>query len=203
LEFVLDPKNARVLKMSYHKAAPVDCLGLASSRLLFMTVPRLKEKAKKDRTRNPESIRDLFAKRHIFADYVRTENLGGDLYAFLRHHAHRLRFRAPLTTAEDLIARIPVKNASDKTDGLSVETVPHDLRQRVREREWLLYEAFGYDVHPKGRPPECLSAVSLAARYGRALPDPGRYQESDRDQGARFAIASEQPQAFPGVVDIE
>ena len=203
LDFLLDPKNAPTFNRKYGADAPFDCLGLLSNRLLFMTVPRFKNKVKKSKLQNPQDIRELFARRHIFDDYVRTENLSGDLFAFLHRHAGRLRLRQSLTTADDLIARVPVLNASRKAKGLHAESVPDDLRQRVREREWLLYETFGYDVDPRGRPPQCLSAASPAARHGRVLPDPGRYQEGDREQGTGFAIASKQPEAIGGVADIE
>jgi hypothetical protein len=110
---------------------------------------------RKNKFQEPEQIRELFGKR-LYEDYVRLENLSGDLFAFLSRHSARLRLRHPLTTAEDLTARIPVKNLSAKISGLRPETVSPELRQRVREREWLFYEAFGYDADTKGRPPKCL-----------------------------------------------
>jgi hypothetical protein len=152
LGFVLDPRNAALLKADYALHAPTECIGLLSFRLLFLSVPRSLKKMAKDKFREPDQIRTLFGKR-IYDDYVRVENLGGDLFRFLAANASRLRLRHPLTTAEDMIARIPVKNVSRKIADLVPENVSPGLRQLVREREWLFYEVFGYDADPKGRPP--------------------------------------------------
>lgn len=152
LDFVLEPRNAPLVRADYARHAPTECIGLLSFRLLFLSVPRSLERMGKDRFREPSQIRRLFGKR-IYDDYVRVENLGGDLFAFLAGNACRLRLRRPLTTAEDLIARIPVKNASRKVPGLIAENISPGLRRRVREREWLFYEAFGYDAGSMGRPP--------------------------------------------------
>jgi len=45
-----------------------------------------------------------------------------------------------------------VRNASQKISGLTRERVSPALLDRVREREWLIYETFGYDENPKGIP---------------------------------------------------
>lgn len=152
LDFVLEPRNAPLVRADYAWHAPTECIGLLSFRLLFLSVPRSLERMAKDKFREPDQIRKLFGKR-IYDDYVRVENLGGDLFAFLAGNASRLRLRRPLTTAQDLIARIPVKNASRKISGLVPENVSPGLQRRVREREWLFYEAFGYDADLMGRPP--------------------------------------------------
>ncbi|HVU19569.1 MAG TPA: hypothetical protein VHE09_02485 [Rhizomicrobium sp.] len=156
LEFVLDPANASVLRSEYGEA-PNDTIGLLSYRLLYVSVPNALRRMQKPKYREREQLRKLLA-RHLYVDHVRLENLGGDLFAFLKCHSARLHFRRPLTTPEALTAQIPVRNPSPKIAGLIPERVSPELRQRVREREWLFYEAFGYDADASGRPPKCLNA---------------------------------------------
>jgi hypothetical protein len=152
LGFVLDPRNAALMRADYADHAPTECIGFLSFRLLYLSVPRSLKKMAKDKYREPDQIRALFGKR-IYDDYVRVENLNGDLFAFLEANASRLRLRHPLTTVADMIAHLPVRNASRKVPGLVPQNVSPALRQLVREREWLLYEVFGYDADPMGRPP--------------------------------------------------
>jgi hypothetical protein len=184
LDFMLDPANAPVLNRRYGEAAPFESVGLLSVRLLYVSLPNFEKRVRRDKIGNPEEIRSLFMKKHIFDEYVRTENLIGDLFAFLRRHSGRLRLRHQLTTAEELAATVRTRNTSKKIPGLSPETVSPALKKRVREREWLFYEVFGYDTDPNGRPPEC---VLMAASAGV-----GGQEEGGGDQRAGLAVGSEQ-----------
>jgi hypothetical protein len=162
LEFVLDPNNASLLRRDYGKS-PCNSIGFLSFRLLYMSVPNSLDRMRKPKFQEPDQIRQLLRKS-LYDDHVRLENLGADLFAFLSRHSAKLRMRRPLTTVEDLTAMIPVRNPSPKVSGLNPDSVSPELRQRVREREWLFYEAFGYDTNPMGRPPKSLSpeAVPIA-----------------------------------------
>jgi hypothetical protein len=159
LDFMLDPRNAATLNGPYGDAAPFDAVGFLSVRLLFTSLPRFKERAAKSKLRSRAEVRDMFLKKHVFQDYVRTENLGGDLFAFLQCHAERLKFREPLTTADEFMSRLQMRNSSKKIPGLNRDRVSPELVRRVREREWLFYETFGYDADPSGRPP---ASVAMA-----------------------------------------
>ncbi|HEX4860750.1 MAG TPA: hypothetical protein VFV07_05900, partial [Rhizomicrobium sp.] len=97
-----------------------------------------------DRFKEKDAIRALFGRR-IWREHVRVETLGRDLFAFLARHADRLRFHAPLPAEDAFLAALPLKNVSRKIEGLVPGNIAPALRQRVREREWLFYEAFGYD----------------------------------------------------------
>jgi len=159
LNFVLDPQNAETVKPEY-ESAPCEVIGLLSFRLLSQSIPNALHKLKKGKFREPNRLRDLMQKA-AFNDYVRLENLGGDLFSLFEHHASQIKLRQPLTTAEALMADIPVVNSSAKISDLKPDTVSSGVRQRVREREWLFYETFGYDEYPKGRPPKSLRTESL------------------------------------------
>lgn len=150
LEFVLEPGNAPVLKEDYAQYAPREVIGLLSFRLLYISVPNALRKMKRDRFKEKDAIRTLYGRR-VWHDHVRTENLGRDLYGFLRRPELGLEGR--LGSEEEFLARLPQLNASRKIDGLAREAISPALIERVRQREWLFYEAFGYDADPKGRPP--------------------------------------------------
>jgi|HubBroStandDraft_5_1064220.scaffolds.fasta_scaffold138784_2 hypothetical protein len=144
LEFVLDPRNAAALKRDYANCAPCETIGLLSFRLLYISVPNALKKMKRDRFEEKDAIRALLGRR-IWREHVRVETLGRDLFAFFARHADRLRFRAPLPAEDAFVAALPTRNVSRKIEGLVPGNVAPTLRQRVREREWLFYEAFGYD----------------------------------------------------------
>ncbi len=169
LRFVLNPENANAVEKEYARSTMAETLGLLSFRLLYLSIPKSLQKMGKGKFQNRDDVRRLFQRR-VYEDYVRTENLGGDLFAFLNHYSSRLKLREPLTTPEDLIALVPVRNASKKVPGLSPQSVSPELRQLVRDREWLLYEAFGYDTDQNGRPPRLLSSSgAIPAELGTGI----------------------------------
>ena len=151
VEFVLDPENADSLNKEYARHAPRAAIGLLSFRLLLVSMPNAHETMESNRFSDRDAIRALFGRR-VWRDHVRIENLGGDFFAFLKRNEARLKLKEPLPDEADFIARLPRRNASGKIAGLSRESVSAALMQRVREREWLLYEAFGYDNDPNGAP---------------------------------------------------
>lgn len=151
VEFVLDPDNADSLNKEYAHGAPRGVIGLLSFRLLLVSMPNARETMKSNRFSDRDAIRALFGRR-VWRDHVRIENLGGDFFAFLKRNEARLKLKEPLPDETDFVANLPVRNASRKIAGLTRDSVSPALMQRVREREWLLYEAFGYDGDPKGMP---------------------------------------------------
>jgi len=155
LDFVLDPQNAATVHPEYGNG-PCDAIGLLSFRLLSRSVPKALPRMRKEKFQEPDQLRELLQKA-LFNDYVRLENIGGDLFALFERNSSRIQLRRPLTTAEALMADIPFVNSSVKISDLKPDTVSAALRKRVREREWLFYETFGYDKDPKGQPPKSLS----------------------------------------------
>lgn len=178
LRFVLDPKNAHlVIRSEYAESSMAEKIGILSFRLLYLSIPRAMQRMRSGKFQTPDEIRSLFEKR-VYREYVRTENLDEDLFAFLKYYRDRLRFRRPLTTVQELTAQTRRKNKSIKVEGLSPDTVSPELRALVRERDWLIYEMFGYDRDPKGRPPNCLTQLSNA----EDPPEPQTLREMRRER---------------------
>lgn len=151
LDFVTDPKRASALGKHFGRYQVHNDIGLLSYRLLDMSV-RSSQKALKALGPGKQNVGRLLKQERVYNDYVRTESLATDLFALLKRYQERLTFAQPLTTAEDMIARVPNKNASSKIDGVNAHSVSRELRERVFDREWLIYREFGYDNNPMGLP---------------------------------------------------
>lgn len=151
MAFVLDPANAGSLNKEYAHGAPCEVIGLLSFRVLLVSMPNARETMRSNEFNDRDAVRELFGQR-VWRDHVRIENLGGDFFAFLKRNEARLKLKEPLPGEEDFVARLPRRNASGKIAGLTRENVSPAIMERVREREWLLYEAFGYDKDPNGTP---------------------------------------------------
>jgi hypothetical protein len=153
LDFMLEPKNAWVIKKKYAIMGLSDICGPLTYRLLMLSIVDPISTLKKCKNDKRSDIAKFFYENRIYDYYVRTEELANDLFAMLTGHADRVKLKDPLTTLDDLRARIPRKNAGTKIDGLTSDAVSAELRARVREYEWLLYETFGYDEGTNGNPP--------------------------------------------------
>ena len=151
MAFVLDPDNADSLGKEYARCGLREIIGLLSFRLLLVSLPNARETMKSNRFNDRDAVRGLFG-QHVWREHVRIENLGGDLFAFLKRNESRLRLKESLADETGFVARLPVRNASQKVTGLTRASVSPSLLDRVREREWLIYETFGYDRDPKGIP---------------------------------------------------
>jgi hypothetical protein len=161
LEFVLDPANARTLNYDYADYGPVDCAGILTFRFLDLCLPKSRTRLKKVTTR--EKLERVLGRKHVYSEYVRTESLYEDLFGVLRHWESDIKLEAPLTTPEDMIAKVKTQNVSRKIKGLTPDSVSPRLRNLVQEREWLIYRTFGYDQSPNGLPTSCI-ANSAASR---------------------------------------
>ncbi len=151
LDFALVPRNADTLMKEYAHCPQREVIGLLSFRLLVVSLRNALEVMKSGKFNDKDAVREQFA-QHAWRDHVRIENLGGDFFAFLKRNETRLKLKRPLPDEENFVASLPRRNASRKIAGLTRESVSPALMQRVREREWLIYEAFGYDRDPKGTP---------------------------------------------------
>ena len=162
LDFVTDPSKAGALEKNYGRCRLHNDVGLLSYRLLYMSLRRPQE-ALKSLEGGRREVRRLLKHERVYSDYVRTENLAPDLFALFKRHESRLQFKHSLTTAEDLVARVPKKNASTKIEGVDVRKVSAELRARVLDREWLIYNEFGYRDNPMGLPPDQNPRFDIAA----------------------------------------
>lgn len=153
LDFMLDPANASLIKRKYGEIGMSDQYAPITYRLIMLSIVNPIEKIKKRSFDDRKGLRDFFDRRRIYDYYVRTEHLAEDLFGALSLCSNKVRFNQPLTTLDEFKTLIPKKNVGTRIEGLTTATVSDELQKRVREREWLLYEVFGYDQDPRGRRP--------------------------------------------------
>jgi hypothetical protein len=167
LDFVLEPKNASLIKKKYAGTGLNDTCGLLTHRLMmlsFLDPLETLQRRNKHKVSGREGLSRFYNKNRIYDHYVRTEELADDFFHVLTSCSERVKLNFPLTTPEDLRARIPRKNIGAKIEGLTSDAVSEELRARVREYEWLIYETFGYDENAKGRPPPLPQPVTVGGR---------------------------------------
>jgi hypothetical protein len=155
LAFVLDPANAEAVGWEYEASRQTERIGILTFRFLNLCIP--KSLSRMPEFSNKVKLQRVFERRRVYSEYVRTECLYEDLFAVLRHWQDGIKLKSPLTTMDDMIARIRTQNVSRKIDGLSAEKVSQKMRDLVRQREWMLYETFGYDDNPLGHPTACVA----------------------------------------------
>lgn len=144
LQFVLKPRNAKMLKDGYHSMADgriAGLLGLQSYRYLRLAVPGADELLAD--CQSEDDIRRVHVERKVPSFTVRYEWFVYDLCELLEGP---LRYAiADLDEALDHVRSARPVNASDRVDadkpGFKVRK---RLIRQMREREWLMREAFGY-----------------------------------------------------------
>lgn len=135
LEFVLDEKHAALV---FPAAGPAlsGALGLQSWRFLRLATLGLDGAAAT--LANPQAVRD-YAQEHKAVDrVVRYESMKEDLSELLQGPlAHA--FASPADVVR-WIEQSPPINASGTQASSALHQIPQDLRERLVQREWYLYE---------------------------------------------------------------
>lgn len=144
LNFVLDPENARLVDPAYGAAGKGEgckAIGLQSYRFLSLAVPHVKELLRPPATRT--SILERYHSRNIASFTIRHESFRSDLKKLL---LTRLGSSiADLNGAVRFVETSPPINASERPGGEQKRLKIGGRRgNRLREREWLLHELFGY-----------------------------------------------------------
>ncbi len=146
LKFVLDPANSRYLAKDYGRElgeAPRRLIGYQSFRVLALAIPEAVEVLNGCGDR--DAVRTAYREKNIATHTVRQETLRSDLAQLattsLRHCI------SDLPAALRFIESEAAVNTSDRIDRYGFgEGVRDKQVQLLREREWFLYEHFGYDV---------------------------------------------------------
>jgi len=144
LEFVLDPENANMLDRDCEQLEPLGCLvGYQSLCVLLLSFAKAKKKLSKRAKSNKEEIRTLFANKNISRFTIRYEHLVADLIELVSG-----RIPNSISNVEGAVRHIRAgkpSNASDRIDRYYVDiALSGKLRNVLMDREWLLYENFGY-----------------------------------------------------------
>jgi hypothetical protein len=142
LHYVLDPANAAAFGDGYESGGEIAGLvGLQSHRFLRLVIPDA-ERVLLD-CGSKDDIRRAYARERLIGEVVRHEHLIADLAGLLRGKlAHA--FEDSEAAAQSLQSARR-RNPSRRVDADDADFTPApDLIARLREREWFLYETFGY-----------------------------------------------------------
>jgi hypothetical protein len=143
LGFVLRPENSHLLgDRAYVATGGVsDLIGIQSFRVLALAIPRSLDILKLCRTR--EDISDAYRVNNIVSFTVRQESLRKDLATLLT-----TKLRNSITNLDEALRFVNAaepRNQSDRVDRYEEDPQLNDrLRRLLREREWALYQLFGY-----------------------------------------------------------
>ncbi len=141
LDFLLKPANTKTIGAGFATGRIGRLLGLHSYRYLKLVLGDAAEAL--DGCETKDDVRRVYEEKRLVGGIVRYESFTADLVAlFTGRLAHA--FEDPAAVAEYVRTADPV-NASERVDAERPDfTLPPELKQRLREREWFLCETFGY-----------------------------------------------------------
>ena len=144
LDFVLEPENARLLGSGYAGAQSgriSEFTGYQSYRVMTLAIPQA------DRLFATCETKDLmsaaYKSHNLVGHTVRHETFRPDLLTLVNK-----KLRSSISDLDEAIRYIETaqpRNASDRIDRYEVNpTLGKKRQRRLEEREWLMYEIFGY-----------------------------------------------------------
>jgi hypothetical protein len=142
LKVVLDPENRSLLGWRYSFSGCANLMGFMSFRTLSLNLPSPTFKLRRARTR--EGVLDLLSSQGMATHIIHNESLEQDLFELFRLHENKLRLRHSVEAIRVLIAGKPKTNVSESASSIRKEALSADVVALIRQREWLLYEHFGY-----------------------------------------------------------
>jgi hypothetical protein len=144
LEFVLEPENALLLGSGYGKRRTSkisDLIGYQSYRVLSLAIPQADKLMADCETR--DAMNSVYKSHNLVSFTVRHESFRPDLTDLVN-----TKLRSSFTNVDEAIRFIEAerpRNSSDRIDRYQERPqLGKKLRQRLEEREWLMYEEFGY-----------------------------------------------------------
>ncbi len=148
LAFVLEPENAGMLGAGYrtkHSDRTSELIGYQSYRVLSLAIPDAN--ALLAGCQSKESMRDVYKTHSLVGYTIKHKSLRANLAKLVRT---KLRHCIPdQAGALKFIHTEEPHNASDRVDRYASSLqLGKKLKQRLLEREWLLYEEFGYKPKP-------------------------------------------------------
>ncbi len=143
LKFTLKKKNRDVVDGGYADAGSniPELMGPQSYRYLRLAVPG--SRGRIDECKTKDDVRALYEKEKLPAFVIRYENFVPDLSALLR--GPLCKWVTDVDAAVEFVNTAPPRNSSDRVDRNNEDfAVWPRLLDKLREREWLLFELFGY-----------------------------------------------------------
>ena len=153
LDFMLDDEQVGKVRNKVNRLGIGKLSGWLTRLMLLVSTTQPARGFATIPVKSREDLRAHFDRERLFRYYVRVEHLAEDLFTALTSSDSRIKLSPPLINLEDLRTRIPRRNASKKVGTIHTDPIPPELMARIREREWLIYDVFGYGDSPTGAPP--------------------------------------------------
>ncbi|HEX3942953.1 MAG TPA: hypothetical protein VHW69_02590 [Rhizomicrobium sp.] len=141
LDLLLEPENAPLLSANGEAYPAANLVGFQSARVLQMAMQRSEKKLRACET--PDDVRQSYKKLNIVNYTIRNENLRDDLAELLDTHLRHAMKDAD--AAIRFVRSAEPKMVSERVDHKYANARLTPKRAaRLREREWPMYEFFGY-----------------------------------------------------------
>lgn len=151
--FMLDPASSKILGRKVNELELKDICGPLSQRLIRVSMIDPVKKLTEAKAETREAVSEIYHRERLFRHYVRVEAIAEDLHVAMTAPENHVRLRPPLGDLDDLRQRLPIRNKTKAAGQVSLESLPAELCTRIREREWLIYDVFGYSDTPEGAAP--------------------------------------------------
>jgi hypothetical protein len=146
LRFVLEPDNARLLGDGYGKSrfgATSKFVGLQSFRILTLAIPGAAHVLAACESK--EEIVSVYKRNNIVNYTIKNETIRADLTELIN-----TKLRGSISNLGEAMRFIEAEephNPSDRVDRYEANpSLGSRLRHLLEEREWLMYEEFGYQL---------------------------------------------------------
>jgi len=141
LDLLLEPENAPLLSANGEAYPAANLVGFQSARVLQMAMRRSEKKLRDCET--PDDVRQSYKKLNIVNYTIRNESLRDDLAKLLDTHLRHAMKDAD--AAIRFVRSAEPKMVSERVDHKYANARLTPKRAvRLREREWPMYEFFGY-----------------------------------------------------------
>ena len=91
-----------------------------------------------------DDIRTLLRRDSVVNYVIHNESLNDELAAMLHAIHDRVKLNVPPDRIPEIINAMPRLNPSIEIAGLTVGAIPQWHKDMIYDREWLIYEHFGY-----------------------------------------------------------
>lgn len=138
LAFVLNPRVAKYTGDGFGKSRP-KLFGMMTFRYLNMVIQNPEHHLGK--RQNRDGMQRVYEANRYPATVLRNENLNDDLFAFSQSEQVRSYFK-PAADVRKWLDTVPKVNTSQASTAFDYSRMSAELKARVKEREWFLYQNF-------------------------------------------------------------
>ncbi|MFN3712205.1 MAG: sulfotransferase family 2 domain-containing protein [Alcanivoracaceae bacterium] len=142
LRVVLAPESSSLLGWRYSFSGCAGLMGFMSFRTLSLNLPSPTFKLRRAKTR--EQMLLLLSSHGMATHIIHNESLEQDLLELFHQHGDKLRLRHSAQAIRELVTRKAKTNVSKSASDIRKDALSADILALIQQREWPLYQHFGY-----------------------------------------------------------